>query len=148
MTVQILEEIKSRLAQRFPGYGIYVDACPQGCEKPAFLLEQTGLTTEDAGRWTVLVTARFTVTYYPPPDGGALAATITAVKHGVGLLFADGCLRTAGRAVKTAVNGGSRDFDWASVDLQFSWYDDRPERPEQAMQAETVITNVTQEGRV
>ena len=149
-TKKIIEEINRLMVLQFPEAQAHIGFCPEGFERPAYLITAPKLTRADATRTTVLVTVMASIGYFTflnekqLPDVDELMEKQNEIMD----IFREGCIRIGDRCPHVKSNTGTLMAGEAYVDIAIEYYDDRlPAQPEAPlMQSVETTTKINMEG--
>lgn len=139
-STDIMTGIAMVLANAVPENRVYLQKCPEGFERPSFLIEYVKTVCRDVNRKTVGKTISFKLTCFAPEDESDQEnSRLTEMQEKAIQAFADGYIPVIDRAVKVQNCTGSLDVDKAYIDLQFDFFDDRNDEVDNT----PLITSVT-----
>lgn len=143
----ILTAINVIIAEKYPGYPVYPQACPKDFVRPSFLLEYVRTSRRDANRNTLEKTVYFTITCFVQVDKHFRSDMdkLADLQEDIMQLFAGGYVSIGNRAIKVQSSTGGIDFDRAYIDLQFEYFDNRTDAEDNTPLVESVQTEI-QEG--
>ncbi len=148
----IFTEINQLIAAQFANVPIYINHCPNGFQRPSFLIRCKDVKREDVNRYTVNVTAAYTISCFAAADeyNQSDIQTLAEMQNTVLHLFRDGYITVEDRAIKVKTRAGitdadefdevrvrlggravqigdatTSDFNRATIELTFEYFDDR-----------------------
>jgi hypothetical protein len=144
----IVEAINARLVEAFPEDMVYENLLPKDFSRPSTLIELASVQGTQTSRWTIEVKASFSLTSYVEVGGHYESDTkeLRVRQNRVMGLFANGYLQVGDRCLEVQVVSGGMDFTESYVDLEFQYFDDRPDISETLPLMETIKTKLTMEG--
>ncbi len=146
-TKQIMNAINKLLVEKLAAECVYRNRCPEGFERPSYLIEAISNGSDSANCRTVEQTAYLTITCFAAVDefGDSDDSTLIDLQDGVMNLFRPGYLRVGDRALKVKASTGGADFDRSYVDLQLEFFDDRSDEANTAPLMETIEFTLKEE---
>jgi len=124
--MDVMTAINKLLVAEYPDDVVYLDTCPQGFERPGFLIEKDTEFIQRRSYRAVEVTEYYTITCYDQVDErhSSPAERVLARQRAVLNLFRKGYLRVENRALKVFAGSGGRDGNEAYVDVQLTYFDE------------------------
>lgn len=140
----ITAEISRLMAAEFPSATVYINACPTGFTRPAYLVQNAKNRYLDINRNTVSVTAYFTVTYYPTVDANNISdsAALYAAQEKILSIFHDGYLTVGDRKIKARRSLGGMNSDGVYIKVLFRYFDDRSDAEDSTPLIASVTTKI------
>lgn len=131
---QVLEEIRSLLAEKLNAQTVYADVCPKDFARPGYWVETVKEETDPVNFCTVRKRMYFSVTCFLPADTGESggSASPTQMQTEVTALFRSGFLRLGSRALKVSAEANGHESDRSFVSLRFEFFDDLTDAEETA----------------
>lgn len=124
----IINEINRLMVIAFPEAQAHINACPEGFERPAYLIRCTKFELSDVNRSTVAVSAAFEITYMPPLNKDQLVEcdALLEAQDAVLAVFAAGRIKILDRSLRIAAAQGKPMTDGTIITIRMDYYDDRP----------------------
>lgn len=141
----IIDEIKRLMVIKYPMAQAYINFCPLGYTRPVYLIRCPEFDMSDVNRSTVKILANLTITYLSEAETNALSTTAVLSKEQEAILsiFRDGYITIGTRKIKVKASAGNVDYNEATVDLQFEYFDDRSDAVDDTPKMSSVITKTT-----
>ncbi|MEA4893317.1 MAG: hypothetical protein VB085_12295 [Peptococcaceae bacterium] len=123
--IDILNAINRILTEAYPEYKVYIDLCPDGYERPSFLLQHAATVREDVNRSTVSEKVEFILFIHEDVDdySGSSTLTLSEIQQAVLDLFRSGALQVGDRWLRIHAQAGVRDFNVARLTLRVEYFD-------------------------
>lgn len=146
-SMKIIDEINRLLVEKYPKHTIYIDLCPKKFDRPSFLIEFITVKQRPANRSTIQKTGYYSITCFDITNDYSHSSTIDllTVQQGVLEIFEIGYIEVDGRAIEVKASSGGRNFDQAYIDLQFEYFDDRPNHTEEIPKMKEVYVTMKEE---
>lgn len=124
----IIDEINRLMVDLFPTAQAHINACPEGFERPAYLIRCAKLEQSDVNRSTVAVSAVFEIVFLPALDKNQIAdgAELLTAQDTIIGIFAAGYIKVGDRCLKIRSTPGKPQPDGTIITIQTDYYDDRP----------------------
>ncbi len=124
---QIVDAIKGKLSQKYPDIAVYVNNCPENFTRPGFCIKESRTFEWPAGKNTVRIRARFTITPLPLLDaaGDADRMNLAELQSKVMSIFRTGYVQVGNRKITVAIKNQGINSRGSAVELKFDYFDDR-----------------------
>lgn len=131
-TGDIRDVINQLLVDKLHAQNVYINRCPKNFKRPSYWLETVRREAVDVNHDTIKVTIYFSVTCFISLNGygNSDSKELTNMQDAVAELFQSGQLTVKDRALKVKATTAGYENDRSYVDLQFEFFDDRPEEVE------------------
>ncbi len=144
----IIGEIEKLMASAFPSAQAHINACPDGFERPAYLIRCASFDRVDANRHTVAVSAVFEIVYLPTLDEKTQivdGAVLLAAQDAILSIFAAGYIKVGDRCLTIKSTPGKPQTDGTIITIRTDYYDDRPAPADKTPKMSTVETKTSLE---
>ena len=144
----ILKAINDLVAEKYPDDMVYVKLLPKDFKRPSTLIETESVERSPVGKRLIAVSARIMLTCYVETGGHYESDTeaLSDRQNGILSLFDCGYLKVGERCLEVQAASGGMDFAESYIELQFDYFDDRPDESTPLPKMKKIKTKLRMEG--